>query len=250
MNRATPHSNRLGIQYLLCLTAGVAIAMSVTRGIDRLRFAADAFYYNLDSTQTLDAFSVLVAAVYGVCLTTVSFAIRSGNLWDSPGKILALLFATMCVLNWALDLFAAAIMNYRMQMELPVDTPDTRGFITGIWYRNFAPSIGYILGLPVLAFVVYKTRAQKVSWRMVWIGFLIFALLIVGAMHFDIDRYLPTAIANWYFELAIGIPVMLLAFATGLDLLRGQRLDWWTAITAPLIISVWCIGVVLKATAI
>ncbi|QDT03313.1 hypothetical protein K227x_16950 [Rubripirellula lacrimiformis] len=249
MNSSTAHANRLSILHLLCLTAGVGIAITITRGIDRLRFSADAIYYNLDGIQGIDAFAALVAAVYGVCLTTFIFAYRSGDLWGSPGKTLALLFATMCVLNWTLDLFAAVLMNYRMQIGPPVGMPDTRGYITGIWYRDFAPSLGYVFGLPVLALVVYKTRLQGASWRMVWIGFFVFALLIVGTMHFDVDQHLPIAIRPWYFEIAIGIPIVLLALATGLSLLRRERLDWWTTITAPLIIVVWGIGVFVKATA-
>jgi hypothetical protein len=249
MNTSTPHANRLSILYLLCVTASVGIAISVTRGIDGLRFPADAIYYNLDGIHGIDAFAALVAAVYGVCLTTFIFAWRSGDLWGSPGKTLALLFATMCVLNWGLDLFAAVLMNYRMRVQLPVGMPDTRGYIVGIWYRNFAPSLGYVAGLPILALVAYKTRLQPFSWRIVWIGFFVFALLIVGAIHFEAGRYLPISLQPWYFEFAIGIPIVLLALATCVSLLRRDRLDWWTTLTAPLIIAVWGISIVLKATA-
>lgn len=249
MNTSTPHEDRLSVLYLLCLTAGVGIAICVTRGIERLRFSADAVFYNLDGMHGIDAFAALVAAVYGVCLTTFIFAWRSGDLWGSPGKTLALLFATMCVLNWALDLFSAVLMNYRMLAQPPVGTPDTRGYIAGIWYRNFAPSLGYVAGLPILALVVYKTRLQRLSWRLVWIGFFIFALLIVGSMHFNADQHLPTSLRLWYFEIAIGIPIVLLTLATCFSGLRHERIDWWTTITAPLIIAVWGIGIVLKAAA-
>lgn len=249
MNKSAQDS-RLSVLYLLCLTAGVGIAISIARGIERIRFPADAFYYKLDSIQGIDTFAALVAAVYGVCITTFIFAWRSGDLWGSPGKILALLFATMCVLNWGLDLYAAVLMNYRMQLPQPAaGVPDTRGYIAGIWYSNFAPSLGYVAGLPVLAFVAYKTRRQRVSWRFVWIGFLMFALLIVSHMHFNADRYVPTSLRPWYFEMAIGIPITLLVFALCFGLLRRERIDWWTTITAPLIIAVWGIGIVLKAAA-
>ncbi len=166
-----------------------------------------------------------------------------------PGKILALVFATMCLLNWALDLLAALVMNYRMQVPLPQGATDNRGYIAGIWYRNFAPSLGYVLGLPILVYVIYKTRSERVCWRLVWIGFLVFALLIAGDMHFTFARHLPLAIQSWYFEIAIGIPVVLLAFAVCLSLARRDRLDWWTVVTAPLIIVVWVIVVLLKASA-
>jgi len=249
MNTSTPQESRLSVLYLLCLTAGVGIAISITRGIERLRFPADAFYYNLDGIQGIDAFAALVAAVYGVCLTTFIFAWRSGDLWGSPGKILALLFATMCVLNWALDLFAALLMNYRMLLQPPAGVPDTRGYIAGIWYGNFAPSLGYVAGLPILALVAYKTRTQKFSWRFVWIGFLIFAVLIVAEMHFNVGQYVPSSLRAWYFEMAIGLPVILLALALCFSLLRREQIDWWTTITAPLIICVWGVGIVLKAAA-
>lgn len=249
MNAATPHANRLSVLYLLCVTAGVGIALSVSRGINYLRYPADAVYYHLDSFHGIDAFATLVAAVYGVCVTTFIFAWRSGDLWGSPGKTLALLFATMCILNWALDLVAAVVMNYRMQVQLPVGVRDTRGTIAGIWYPNFAPSLGYVAGLPILALAVYKTKSQGFSWRMVWIGFFIFALLIIGDFHFNTVQYLPISLRPWYFELAIGLPVVLLALALCVNLARRERVDWWTTVTAPLIITVWVIGIVLKATA-
>ena len=248
MNEPKPSEERLSILYLLCLTAGVAFAISAVRGIEFLRFPADELYYNL-SANRLDPFAVLVATVYGVCVTTAIFAWRSGHLWDSPGKILALLFAAMCVLNWTLELFAAVLVNYQMQEPLPVGTTDTRGFIAGTWYRNFASSFGYLAGLPILALVVYRTRTQRFSWRMVWIGFFIFAVLIIGASHLGFGGFLPMWLRAWYFEFALGIPVALMAIALCLAISRREPVDWWTAATAPLIMGAWGIGIALKATA-
>jgi len=247
MDATTPDANRLSILYLLSVTAGVGIAISISREIEYLRFPADAVYYHLDGIRNIDAFGALVAAVYGICLTTFIFAWRSGDLWSSPGKTLALLFATMCVVNWALDLVAAVVTSYRMQ--LPAGVYDTRGYIFGIWYRNLAASIGYVGGLPILAIVVYKTRLQRFSWRMVWIGFFIFSLSMVGFIHFDFAEYVPRSVRPWYFELAIGIPILLLALALLVAFARRDRVDWWTTVTAPLIIAVWGIGIALKATA-
>jgi len=248
MATAMLNADRLSIRYLLCVMAGVGIAISVSRGIEYLRFPADAVYYNLDAVGDVDAFGMLVAAIYGVCLTTFIFAWRSGDVWSSSGKTLALLFATMCVLHWALDLIAALVTNYRMQEQVAVGGPDTRGYIGGIWYRNLAPSIGYIAGLPILAMAVYKTKLQRLSWRMVWIGFLTFALLIIGFIHFDFGQYVPKSVRPWYFELAIGIPIVLLVLALLASLARHERVDWWTTIIAPLIIIAWAIGIALKAT--
>ena len=244
--RASP-GNRLSILYLLCVTAGIAIAITVAGGIEQLRSPADAVYYNQRGLARGEGFSMLVTAVYGVCVTTFVFAWRSGDLWGSPGKTLALLFAMMCVLNWTFDLLAAVVMHYRMQTTLPEGVTDTRGYIVGIWYRDLAPSLGYVAGLPVLALVIYQTRRQPLSWRVVWIGFVVFALLIVAAIHFDARQFLPLSLRSWYFEMAIGIPVVLLTIALCRSLWRREQIDWWTGVTAPLIVSVWGIGVVLKA---
>ncbi len=231
MHTTTDSTNRLSVLYLLCLSFGMGTSLAVTRGLERLRFPADHLYYGLKRIPDADLYAALVAAVYGVCFTTFLFAWRAGNLWSSPGKILALLFTTMCVLNWTLDLIAAGVMRYRMQVQVPDAMLDAQGHIFGIWYRNLAPSLGYVCGLPVLALVVYKTSQQKFYWRLVWIGFFVFALLIVAAMHFQFDQRLPMSLGCWYFELAIGLPIVLLALAMAISLIWRERLDWWTMIT-------------------
>ena len=247
MSETQPPEHRLSVFYLLCLSAGVGIAISVTRAIEQLRATADSHYHGSVSPE-MGIYSTLVSAIYGVCVITFIFAWRSRDLWSSPGKTLAFVFSAMCIFDWALELVAAVVMHQRMQVEWPSGTvPDTRGFIAGIWYRNLAPSVGYVFGLPILALVIAKTRSQGLLWRLVWIGFFIFSALLVGSIHFGIDRYLPTEIQFWYFEIAIGLPIWLLALALIVTLARGKRVDWWTTITAPLIITVWIVLVTVKA---
>jgi hypothetical protein len=118
--------SRLSISYLLCLTTGVGISISISRGIGQLRFPADSYYYGMETASKIDTLAVLVAMVYGVSLTTTFFALKSGTLWDSPGKTLAFLFSVMCVLDWAIQIAASIIMYDRMHDELVAGSPDNR----------------------------------------------------------------------------------------------------------------------------
>ena len=246
--KKTVGTEQLSILFLMSVMAGVGIALSVSRGIERLRFPADSLYYGLESVPEIDTYAILVATVYGICVTTFIFAVRSGDLWSSPGKILALLFATMCILEWSLELTAATIVNYRMQEDFTSSGADSRGFIFGIWYRNLASSLGYIAGLPVLVFTVYKTRSQRFGWWLVWLAFLIFALLIIGLIHFGANTYLPSPLRPWYFEIAIGIPICSLLIALITSQVRKDKLDWWTVLIGPLLIGTWVIWIILKAS--
>jgi hypothetical protein len=243
-------TSRLSIFYLLCLTAGVGISISVSRGIGQLRFPADSLYYRTETASSIDALAILVAMVYGVSLTTTFFAWKSGTLWDSPGKTLAFLFSVICVLDWSIQIAASIVMYYRMQGELVAGSPDNRPFITGIWYRNLAPAYGYAMGLPALLVAARKTKSQGLAWRMVWCSFLLFSILIIGQMHFNFEHYVPPSVSGWYFEIALGIPMILMAAAIGWNFIRGTPLDWWTTFTAPLVIATWCAGLILKATSI
>ncbi|MCO8125184.1 hypothetical protein NHH03_25835, partial [Stieleria sp. TO1_6] len=75
MNSTSVASDRLSISYLMVLTAGIGVSFFVARSIKLLRFAADAQYYNLESVSDVDAFGMLVAAVYGLSVTTLVIAI-------------------------------------------------------------------------------------------------------------------------------------------------------------------------------
>jgi hypothetical protein len=233
----------------MLLTAGIGVSFFVARSIEHLRFAADAHYYGLESVPDTDAFGMLVAAVYGLCVTMLVIAIRSGDLWSSPGKTLALLFATMCILNWGLDFVAASITHVRLPTELAPGIADERGYVFGVWYRRFAVDVGYVACLPVLLWVLYKTRNQGMLWRLAWMGFLFFAIAIAGDAHFGFRTYVHPPLYSWYFEVAIGIPICVLFTAFVHSLAKRKTVDWWTTMTVVPIFLVWCIGMVLKSVA-
>ncbi|WP_235908495.1 hypothetical protein [Roseiconus nitratireducens] len=233
----------------MLLTAGIGVSFVVARAIEHLRFKADAYYYDLDAVPAADGFGMLVAAIYGLCLTLLVLAIHSGDLWSSPGKTLALLFATMCLFNWGLELIAALVVNGRLQTPIDPGAVDRRGYILGIWYRNFAAEVGYVASIPVLLWVIRKSKRQGFTWRLAWLGFLLFAFLIVGYVHFGVRDYVHPPLSHWYFELAIGIPIVLLIVATANAFIRRRPVDWWTALTVTPIAFVWCLGMAMKLLA-
>jgi hypothetical protein len=103
--------------------------------------------------------------------------------------------------------------------------------------------------LPILLWVLYRTRQHDLLWRLTWTGFFAFALLIIGYNHFGFGNYVASVVATWYFEAAIGIPVCLMVAATARSAARRDTIDWWTAITVIAIASVWCIGIANKLLA-
>ncbi|KLU05050.1 hypothetical protein RISK_002812 [Rhodopirellula islandica] len=100
--------------------------------------------------------------------------------------------------------------------------------------------------MPVLILAIVRTKPQHFTWRLAWVGFLIFDLAILSVLHVDVFATLPLGLLNWYFPIALGIPVVLLAIAFIRDLTR-RELDWWTVLTCLPIISIWLISVVMQA---
>ncbi|MEM8667789.1 MAG: hypothetical protein AAGG48_09760 [Planctomycetota bacterium] len=242
-------SDRLSILHLMLLTAGISIALVVARCIEHVRFTADAHYYNLERVVELDLFGVLVASIYGLSVTLLVFAVGSKDFWVNPGKTLALLFASMCILNWGLELFAATVTHFRLTTTTQATgVADNRGYIWGIWYRSLAVDVGYVVCLPILLWVIYKTREQPLLWRTTWIAFLVFALLIIGQVHFGLTGYVTAFFANWYFEAAIGLPIFQMAAAAIRSASKGE-INWWTTVTALAIAAAWCAGVANKLIA-
>lgn len=239
-------ASRLSIQYLLAVTAAVGVAIAIARGIEILRFPADQHFYKLETPIELGADDFMIAAIYGICLVTFLFAYRSGDFWNSPGKTLSLLFATMCVLNWTLDAVAALVVQVRLATHIEPGTEDFRWAILGRDYRDFAPTYGYVLAIPILLLAVFKSKHQGLSWRLVWVGFLIFDLLIVGYMHFDFGKQLPFQVNQYYFEYAMGIPILLLTWAMIVTITRRKPMDWWTLSLSSLIIAGWAIGTTIR----
>lgn len=246
MNARPVLTDRLSIRHLMVLTTGIGVALFVARGIEHLRFPADAHFYNLNAVSRVDPLGLLVASVYGLAVSTLLLAIKSGDFWSSPGKTLALLFATMCLLNWGLDLTAAVVTSSRVRSALALAGTDQEGYILGIWYRDFAVKVGYVACLPILLWVVIKSRRQGFMWRLAWTGFIAFALAIIGYVHFDVGDFLPPSLGVWYFEVALGFPIGLLVAAVAFDLARGKSLDWWTTMTVFPVVVIWCLGVFLK----
>lgn len=229
----------------MLLMAGIGIALSLARCIEFLRSAADAHYYNLPSDSGLTLSGMLVASVYGLSVTLLLCAVQSGDVWSSPGKVLALLFATMCIFNWGLEFVAAGIMHVRFRHEWTPEDAAELGYVFGIWYRDFAVRVGYVACLPVLLCVQYKARHHDWLWRLTWAAFFKFALLIIGYVFFGFVDMVPSVVANWYFEAAIGIPIFLMIAATTGSAWKA-RLDWWTTVTTSAIAGVWCLSVVIK----
>ena len=249
MNLAAPSStNRISIFYLMAVTCAIASAIALMQLVHHLRLPADAQIYGI-AEHKLQLGELLIAMVYGTSVATAIFAFRTANFWNSPGKILAVIFSLLCLLSIALDLFSAAIVGHRYAQDAPIGLPDNRSFIYGIYYRNFAPSVGYIAGLPILAFIVFKAFKTDAQWKLVWCAYLLFAFLMTGLMHMNFRQLVPPDVGYWYFEIAIGIPVVLTLFALSTSMVKRKPIDWWTAITASISILAWGAIVAIKAVA-
>ena len=247
--RKTNSPERLSILFLMAITTGIAISFSVLQATEFFRFPADSYYYQLEDFRGPSVQGFVIAALYGICLTTFLFAVRTTNFWNSPGKILALLIGAMCVLNWGLEFFAAVLTFVRFKEDILPGTFDNRGFIFGIWYRNFAPAVGYILAIPLCSYVIFKSFHRVGYWVIVWFGFLGFSILMVAWLHLGIAGILPTFVRTWYFEGAIGIPILLLIAANLIAVVRQQKLDWWTSIMSTVLVLVWITTIALKTMA-
>jgi len=249
-------ASRLSIAYLLCLMAGVGIAIATVRAIEHMRFPADSWYYRATVAGNGSVFGLVVASIYGLCLITFLFAIRAGRIWDSPGKVLALLFTAMCVLDWGLEASAATIVSYRVEhlvadgsnVARGVATPE--GYVFGIWYRAFAATVGYVAAFPLLVLVCFKTRRQTIAWRIAWLGFVIFDLLVIADIYLRARELLPGAVRDLYFELAIGLPMVLTAVALLYSLVRRLGIDWWTTVIAAPTVGFWVVVLGTKLMAI
>ncbi len=236
---------RISLAFILIATFGVACALASTQLIQRLKFPADSAFFGTPKP-SLDIFSAIATTVYGVCLGTFLAAVRSRQFWASPGKVLASLFALMCVLDLALALFAAWTVHSRFQLVNPTQVTQELGYIAGIWYPEFSASLGYPLAIPYLVFVVFMSRRHRLMWRLVWCGFLLFDLLIVAVYHFSFIQHFPPLVRGWYFEIAIGIPIVALALAMCGDLLWRRSIDWWTGVIGSLTVGSYSLAVGIK----
>jgi len=231
---------RLSIGYLMCATAAVAIGITVARAINELYFLSDARFYNTPAPAHLDLMAVVVSSIYGLSVATWFFALRSGNVWQSPGKVLAMLFGGMCLLNWGLDTIAGVVMAYRVRdvwAVPPTLVPHHLGYIAGIWYRSFAVKLGYPLMAPLFLVVMVKTRRQPIPWQITWWAFFAFDLAMITASHNGWNAWIPLSMRTLFVVYAIGLPMTCMAIALLLDVVRRRPIDWWTtAIALPSVI--------------
>ena len=237
-------SERFSIQHLFGWTTAIAISLALVQLIRRLRFPADSWYHGIPEI-SIGLGDWVLAIMYGTGLALSVFAFRTRSIWDSPGKIIALIFGTACVIHLGLDLSAAGLLAYRFKYSIEEANAyvpliaDARGLIFQTWYENIAVYYGYILLLPFLAYVVFRTWSQRSIWKIVWVSILIFIVASIGRLYFNSHHWFPSTIAKHYFTISISIPILAIMFSFGWDLVfhRG-RLDWWTILSA----SVFSIG--------
>ena len=250
----TLNSSRLGIFHLLAITTGIALAISIGRGIEHLRFPADSYYYGIKEVRQADVVGLLVTSLYGLGVTICFFALRSGNVWQSPGKVLSIIIASMCLLNWGLDAIVSGLVSYRIEFGPSIDQATSgemhkRGLVWGIWYRSFPATIGYAAALPVMALILFKTTKQAVVWRLAWLGFVFCSTMICADIFWSVTSNLALPISGWYFEIAMGIPSVLILLAFVWTWWKGE-LDWWTvALSLPGPPLIWIVLVASKLIA-
>ncbi|PHQ35874.1 hypothetical protein [Rhodopirellula bahusiensis] len=243
---AKKDTRRLGIYELMLITAGIAVAFAINRGLSVMRHVPDWAWRGAESAARINGMDVLVACVYGMSLSVYLLAIRSKPFWNSPGKTLALLFATMCLLDWTLDFFASSTVALRFLVDPQAGNSNTAGYVLGIWYEQFSARLGYLFGLPVLILAIIQSRQQHLTWRLAWVGFLVFDLAIVAVLNVDSIASFPRTVLNWYFEIALGIPVVLLAIAFFRGMVK-RDLDWWTVLTCVPVFVAWMVAVVMRS---
>ena len=239
INAPGDHSERLSIRHLLWITLCVAFAFFVSRGLVLLRFPVDAHYRNLSSIEPFGPIEMLIAGTYGCALALFTIAARSKQFWNSPGKTLSLIIACMCLMDWSLTLIATLVVRARLSVELASGVADSRGTLLGIWYHDFPAEIGYVLSLPMLAFVIYKTQGQRLAWRITWFGFALSAICVATEIHFDLSPYIPRFVLYYSYPILWAIPTFATLIAMSVDLMHQHPVDWWTRYGAATVFFVW-----------
>ena len=142
-------------------------------------------------------------------------------------------------MDWVLTLFATLVVRTRLSVELPPGVTDSRGMILGVWHRDFPADIGYVVSLPILAFVIYKTRKQRIAWRITWLGFALSAICVATDIHLDLSPYIPRFILYHSYPIFWAIPTFATLIAVSVDLTRKRPVDWWTRYGAVTVLLVW-----------
>jgi hypothetical protein len=240
--RPEHRGGRLNIAYLMCATAAVAVGITVARAIENLYFPADSLLLGVRAPAGPNLMGIAVSSIYGLSVVTWLFAVRSGDVWQSPGKVLAMLFGSMCVLNWGLDTVAGVVMMRRI-VDLgpvpPTGVPSQLCYIAGIWYRSFAATLGYPLFAPVFLFILVKTRRQPMHWRLAWLAFFVFDLAMIAASHRSSNTWIPLLLRPRFVVYAMGVPMVCMAVALLVDVVRRRSLDWWTIVTVVPSLILW-----------
>ncbi len=234
--------NKLTITHLLAWPVGVGLAITIARGVRWLRVTAwNGIYPQSPQNFELTEYDLAVTFAYGTCLILTVFAIRSRNFWKSPGKIILMIMGLMCLIDWLLTSFASAVIIYRF---IIAPTPEiasapmvTDAQVLGIWFENFAPSIGYLFGIPLCLFILIRSK-HRIHWKIVWIAFLLFSTLMVVTLFGNFSRFLILR-PKYYFEIAAGFPAIAMLIALLIDLIRKNQIDWWTTVACTLLPSLW-----------
>ena len=254
----------LTIRRLMIWTFGVAAALTVIKLIDQ----SSARAWNLvvpynPQPAGLQTSDYIGAFVYGTCLSLFLIAACNKHFWRSPGKILCMIFSLICILDWGLTLIAnALVIQYVTVIELPPLPGESQiqlgsqssasfiesGFIFGMFFQEFAGKIGYCLGVPILLFTLFRSREESKLWKLVWLGFLCFTILMLLEFYGLRERLFsfPPGLARFYFPTAIGIPIVTMMIVLTSDWIRKIKIDWWTLVASSLLTAAWVAMVVLQ----
>jgi hypothetical protein len=107
----TPHAtgqgpqdaSRLTVRHLLFWMTGVATAIVVHRGIRWLYLMAFHASGQAIGIPKPDTGGFVVALAYGTAVALSTFTVRQKGFWKSPGKILLLVLALMCLIDWGIN---------------------------------------------------------------------------------------------------------------------------------------------------
>lgn len=253
-----PSSNPLTIKTLLVWTAGVAIALTITKSIKSLSAAAwnQTVPYNPQET-LLTSSDYLTAVVYGTCLALFLLVVASKDFWRSPGKIALMIFALICVIDWGLSVFAYTMIIQNVEVVgktiyngtdhvLALGGISTSEWVTdnfeifGVHYGNFAPRYGYLVGIPIFLWIAFKSREQSWAWKLVWFGFVFFSVaMLLRFIGWQIP--IPNLLPAYYFHVILGVPLLLMVFALASDLIRKRKVDGWTMVVCTGLPTMWLV---------
>ena len=242
-------------------TAGVAVSLTVSKLVNELNVDAwNRLIPYSPQTAGMAVFDFIIAIVYGTCLTLFLIAARTRDFWKSPGKIILMIFAMICIIDWSLTVFAdSMIIQHISVIQGPppvnglgavsdVSYVTANGYVFGYYYQSLPGQIGYWLGIPLLLFTLFRSREESKLWKFVWTGFLCFTILMLLEFTGWRAQWLnfPPGYMAFHFFVAIGIPMVAVFVAFTSDLIRKREVDWWTTLTCTLLPVAWLAMVALN----